>query len=87
VGVVDWAIAVTKKNQKAGKQSKKIQPASKSKGPKPSDELEPEELDKVTGGTLDLSLAARELSGPGGPSAGALSPYIPLLAVAKNVVK
>jgi hypothetical protein len=76
--VVDWAIAVTKKNQKAGKQSKKIQPASKSKAPKPSDELEPEELDKVTGGTLDLSLAVRELSGPGGPSAGALSPYIPL---------
>jgi hypothetical protein len=86
-GVVAWAIAVTKKNQKAGKQSKKIQPASKAKAPKPSDELEPEELDKVTGGTLDLSLAARELSGPGGPSAGALSPYIPLLAVAKNVVK
>ena len=87
--VVDWAIAVTKKTQKAGKQSKKIQPASKSKAkaPKPSDELEPEELDKVTGGTLDLSLAARELSGPGGPSAGALSPYIPLLAAAKNVVE
>ena len=76
---------MTKKNRHAGKQSKKIKPASKS--PKPSDELDPEELDKVTGGTLDLSLAARELGGPGGPSAGALSPYIPLLAVAKNVIK
>ena len=78
---------MTKKNQQVGKQSKKIKPASKSKSPKPSDELDPQELDKVTGGTLDLSLAARELGGPGGPSAGALSPYIPLLAVAKNVIK
>jgi hypothetical protein len=76
---------VAKKTQQAGKQSKKIKPASKSKASKPSDELDPEELDKVTGGTLDLSLAARELGGPGAPTTGALSPYIPLLVIAKNV--
>jgi hypothetical protein len=68
---------------KKAKSPKKAGPASKSKAPKPSDELEPQDLDKVTGGTLDLSLAARQLAGPGAPAQGALSPYIPLLATAK----
>ena len=68
---------------KKTKSSKKAGPASKSKAPKPSDELELEDLDKVTGGTLDLSLAARQLAGPGVPPQNALAPYIPLLAVAK----
>jgi hypothetical protein len=69
---------VSKKIQKPAKQSKKTKPA-----PKSSEELSPEELDKVSGGTLDLSLAARELTGPGAPAAGALSPYIPILVTAK----
>jgi hypothetical protein len=74
---------VSKKTPKPAKLPKKTKPASQAKARKPSDELLPEELDKVSGGTVDLSLAARELAGPGGPAAGALSPYVPILAAAK----
>ena len=73
-------VIVSKKIQKSAKPSKKAKPASKSKAPKPSDELRPEELDKVAGGTLNLSFG---LGGMGAPAAGALSPYVPILAATK----
>ena len=86
-GVISWIAAVTKKSRPKAKQSKKGKPAPKSKAPKQSDELRPEELDEVSGGTMDLSLAARDLTGPSGPSRGALGPYVPILAAAKLPTK
>ena len=81
--VINCDLAVTKKSQPKAKQPKKAKPASKQKTPTKNDELRLEELDQVSGGTVDLSLAARELTGSGAPNRGALSPYIPILVAAK----
>jgi predicted O-methyltransferase YrrM len=75
---------VTKKSRPSAKRTKKAKPASKRGARKHSDELDLEELDKVTGGTRDLSVAAGKLKAPGGPSKGILAPYVPLLAIAKR---
>jgi hypothetical protein len=69
---------VAKKKQIRSKPTKKRKPAPKGVAANPSDELRLEELDRVSGGTRDLSLV-------GSDGSDALAPYVPLLAVAKNV--